>query len=51
MSRISISSDGREDRTFSNSGITKIKAEILESVYFRKDENFGLLECKESDGR
>ena len=39
-----------EKKTFSNSGI-KIRAETLESVYCRKDESFGLLESKESDGR
>lgn len=50
LNRRSVSGDGREERSFSNRGITKIKVETPESVHFGKDENFGLLERKERDG-
>ena len=39
----------REERRFSNNGRTEIKVEILESVHFGKDENFGWLKCKDHD--
>lgn len=46
----SVSGDGREGRSFSSRGITKIKVETSESVHFGKVENFVLLERKERDG-
>lgn len=48
--RISMDCNKREDRTCSNSGITRIEVETLGSVRFGKAENFGLSECEEHGG-